>query len=120
MTTKKVILLSAATHLSINISFWLIGWMIWPLLFIGLWLASGYFAYKLYKHYYPHSDDVFHMALIYGPLWLLFTLADNWKENIDYLRTKGFLPKVRNPFIWNKIDKDTFVLEKKSTSSNLT
>lgn len=95
MTTKKVILLSAATYFALNTITWLIGWLIWPIGFLAVWLSCGYLAWRIYKKYTGCSRDL-GMFLLFGPLWLMCVFFD-YKEEI--LAEIGF-PKFRNPFVW--------------------
>lgn len=96
MTTKKVILLSSVTYLAINITTWLLGWLIWPVIFIGAWAGSGYLGRYIYKTHTNDSSDLW-MFLLFGPIWLACILNDYWPS---IKRDLTFLPKFRNPFVW--------------------
>ena len=95
MTTKKVILLSAAICLAINLIVWLLGWLIWPIGFLAVWLSCGYLGWRIDKKYTRCSHDL-GMSLYFGPICLMCAFFDYKREILAEI---GF-PKFRNPFVW--------------------
>lgn len=97
MTNKKVIFISAATCLAINTITWLIGWLAWPVVFLGLWFVAGYLGHKIDKKFNNNNYESLVFFLIFGPMWLACSINDNWQRLREGLPK---LPKFRNPFFW--------------------
>lgn len=100
MTTKNTILISAATCLAVHFLLWLLGWMVWPI----VWLIMGYGSIKVCEWTIgktlgnPQSFDFSEkiISIILGPLMgIVAFVCDGYR----YASFPKF-PKIRNPFIW--------------------
>lgn len=96
MTTKKTIIISAATCLVVNLALYLMGWLVWPL----LWVGCGYLACFLDKKYsYSPMDGSLKFAFyLIGPIGLIIALVCLSDRIIEDYKVK--FPKIRNPFFW--------------------
>lgn len=106
MTLKTTIITSAATCLIIHLAISVLGWLIWPLVWIYLGYASLRFWEWTLNQMYPHSDNTPDMrdviiCVCFGPLALaIIFISDGYK----YVKLPNWLPKIRNPFVWTNDD----------------
>ncbi len=98
MTTKKVILLSAATYFALNTIGWLLGWLVWPLGILAVWMFLGHIARKMSAHTLMENDNAWNyiMCNLFPPIAIGILLI----EEKDIFFKKFNLPKFRNPFVW--------------------
>jgi hypothetical protein len=85
MTNTRVILLSAATYLVLN--------LLGPFtIFLSIWVGLGYLGERIYKRYGYESCKIdFIISLIAGPLQLAFAMHQNNDEICEDI--KKFLNK---------------------------
>jgi len=104
---KKTILISAATYLIMELFFWAAGWMIWPIIWIGLGYASIKIWEWLEAKMFPHDPTLpvgaKIVALILGPIMGMVSFAiEGWK----YVDWPKKIPKFRNPFFFPEKELD--------------
>jgi hypothetical protein len=106
LTTKKVILLSAATCLALNSIVWLLGWLAWPIVFIGGWFLLGCVARKISSYTHMKNDWAWNylFSSAFPPITIMVSLLNDWRE-ISYGLKQEYnifnrLPKFQNPFVW--------------------
>lgn len=103
MNTKKVIIISAATCLAVHALIWMLGWLVWPLVFISLWAALGKLAiYSEMLDEYPERRLCNSFCYLTGPIGLVVSLIDNIQRG--KIKLSKYIPKFQNPFVWTKDD----------------
>lgn len=111
MTIKNTILISAATHLVLNFIIWTLGWMIWPVIIICIWMICGHLGWMIEKNFAPWKDNP---RLLYmgrwsqyalGPVSVLYQVMEYGSD----IFSMPIFPKFRNPFVWQQkeVDKST-------------
>jgi hypothetical protein len=98
MTTKKVILLSAATYFALNTITWLIGWLIWPIGFLAVWLFLGHIARKMSSLTHIKDDKAWNYIIcnLVPPIVIMILFLEDSEKFLKRFN----LPKFRNPFVW--------------------
>lgn len=97
MNTKKVIIISAATCLVVHLLPWLLGSLIWPLVWLGLGYASlkiwWWATKKEFSNPTPFDLGQKLVAIICGPMMGIIAFACGGYKYVKW-------PKIRNPFVW--------------------
>lgn len=105
MTTKTAIITSAATCLVVHFLLWLLGWLVWPLAFLGLWIGAGHLSWVMQKNFdYGRDKDFISKSkplhYLGGIVWMVLSFLEYSGE----ILSKYKLPSIRNPFVWTKDD----------------
>ena len=98
MTTKKVILLSTSTYFALNTIIWLLGWLVWPIGILAVWLLCGHFARKMTRYANGPDDKGWNYIVcnLCGPLVIMIIFI----AEFDIFTEKLKFPQFRNPFVW--------------------
>lgn len=98
MTLKNTILTSAATCLVVHLLLWMLGWLVWPLIWLGLGYASlKVWAWTMKQEFSnptPFDFGEKFFSIICGPIMGIVAFS------CDGHRYVKWLPKIRNPFVW--------------------
>lgn len=94
---KKTIIVSAITTILVNCILQILGWWIWPIIIICIWIYSGKFCFWVEEkfNFGTLTEKEKNEAKYWGPIaWIGFIYC-YWEE-----LNKKFIPKFRNPFFW--------------------
>lgn len=98
---KTTIIISAATCLATHLALWMLGWVIWPI----LWVISGLLLLKLGDYLSGDEATGFGAKIVCGVLGPILLVAmiiahlDSTPFDFSKLNLPS-LPKFRNPFVW--------------------
>jgi hypothetical protein len=97
---KNTIIISAATCLAVHALIWMLGPLVWPL----VWAASGLGLLKLGDFLSSETATlpIKFMAAIMGPVMLVHLIAASFHDGVFDFRKLNLpkFPKIRNPFVW--------------------
>lgn len=94
---KKTIITAVITTVLVNCILQILGWWIWPIIIICIWIYSGKLCFWVEEkfNFGTSTEKEKKSSFYFGPfIWIgFFDLY--WKE-----LKERFIPKFRNPFVW--------------------